>query len=282
MTEDLLTKNSMDEDLLTRIQRETHERLRELRKAVDEHDRLQADLSVLDKPPEPPTDQEPIAALKAAPESARGPQAVDECRAPADQAPPAAHTYGLAEGYAADARTSPPRARTARCRAGGRRAARFLHGGADRRARHGGLRTVAVRWAAARTGNDRPGSRAAPAHEVELGREREAPAWASVGQLQAAGAVGDGAAVLAFVVGDAERAERGRQPHDRDVGGVGKAGDERHVDLDPSAERRRSLGGAGWGAGSARRPGSRRWRRAPSRSGRFRSARGRSSRVPSR
>jgi hypothetical protein len=68
MTEDLLTKDSMDEDLLTRIQRETHERLRELRKAVDEHDRLQADLSVLDKPPEPPTDQEPITALKAAPE----------------------------------------------------------------------------------------------------------------------------------------------------------------------------------------------------------------------
>jgi hypothetical protein len=68
MTEDLLTKDSMDEDLLTRIQRETNERLRELRKAVDEHDRLQADLSVLDKSPEPPTDQEPIAALKAAPE----------------------------------------------------------------------------------------------------------------------------------------------------------------------------------------------------------------------
>jgi hypothetical protein len=66
MTEDLLTKNSMDEDLLTRIQRETHERLRELREAVDEHDRLQADLSVLDKPPELPTALEPIAALKAA------------------------------------------------------------------------------------------------------------------------------------------------------------------------------------------------------------------------
>jgi hypothetical protein len=69
MTEDLLTKNSTDEDLLTRIQRETHERLCELREAVDEHDRLQADLSVLDKPPEPPTALEPIVALKAAPES---------------------------------------------------------------------------------------------------------------------------------------------------------------------------------------------------------------------
>jgi hypothetical protein len=67
MTEDLLTKSSMDEDLLTRIQRETHERLRELRGAVEEHDRLQADLSMLDTPPEPPADPEPTAALKAVP-----------------------------------------------------------------------------------------------------------------------------------------------------------------------------------------------------------------------
>jgi hypothetical protein len=68
MSEDLLTKNSMDEDLLTRIQREMHERLRELRGAVDEHARLEADLSVLDTPPELPADLEPIAALKGAPE----------------------------------------------------------------------------------------------------------------------------------------------------------------------------------------------------------------------
>jgi hypothetical protein len=63
MTEDLLTENPIDEDLLTRIQRETHERLRELRGAVDEHDRLQADLSVLDTPPESPA--APAVALKA-------------------------------------------------------------------------------------------------------------------------------------------------------------------------------------------------------------------------
>jgi hypothetical protein len=37
----------MSEDLLTRIQRETRERLRELRVAVDEHDRLQGDLRAL-------------------------------------------------------------------------------------------------------------------------------------------------------------------------------------------------------------------------------------------
>jgi hypothetical protein len=65
MTEDLLTKSSMDEDLLTRIQRETNERLRELCGAVDEYDRLQTDLSMLDTPPEPPADPEPTAALKA-------------------------------------------------------------------------------------------------------------------------------------------------------------------------------------------------------------------------
>lgn len=36
--------NSMTEDVLGRIQREMHERLRELRCAVEEHDRLVADL----------------------------------------------------------------------------------------------------------------------------------------------------------------------------------------------------------------------------------------------
>jgi hypothetical protein len=74
MIEDLLTKSSMDEDLLTRIQRETHERLRELRGAVDEHDRLQADLIVLDIPPEPPVDPEPTVVLKAVPEPPAAPE----------------------------------------------------------------------------------------------------------------------------------------------------------------------------------------------------------------
>jgi hypothetical protein len=80
MTKDLLIENPMDEDLLTRIQRETHERLCELRGAVDEHDRLQADLTVLDTPPEPPADPEPAAALKAAPE----PPVVSKSRAALD------------------------------------------------------------------------------------------------------------------------------------------------------------------------------------------------------
>ena len=41
----------MAEDLLTRIQRETHERLRELQGAVDEHERLRGELRVLDTAP---------------------------------------------------------------------------------------------------------------------------------------------------------------------------------------------------------------------------------------
>lgn len=40
------------EDLLSRIGREMHERLEELRGAVDERDRLQADLRALDAVPE--------------------------------------------------------------------------------------------------------------------------------------------------------------------------------------------------------------------------------------
>jgi hypothetical protein len=59
MREDLLTKNPMDEDLLTKIQREMDERLRELRGAVDEHDRLQGDLSALQDVPAPPVVREP-------------------------------------------------------------------------------------------------------------------------------------------------------------------------------------------------------------------------------
>ncbi len=43
-------------DLLTRIQRETHERLCELRGAVDEYDRLQGELRALDAAPKPPGD----------------------------------------------------------------------------------------------------------------------------------------------------------------------------------------------------------------------------------
>ena len=58
----------MSEDLLTRIQREMHERLRELRGAVDEHDRLTRELRVLDAAPEPLADLEPVAALKVVPE----------------------------------------------------------------------------------------------------------------------------------------------------------------------------------------------------------------------
>jgi hypothetical protein len=43
----------MTEDLLTTIRQETHERLHELRGAVQEHDRLQAELRALDAAREP-------------------------------------------------------------------------------------------------------------------------------------------------------------------------------------------------------------------------------------
>jgi hypothetical protein len=67
MTEDLSTKNPTDDDLLAKIQRETQARLRELRDAVDEHDRLAAELRTLDAPPEPPAVSKPPTALQDVP-----------------------------------------------------------------------------------------------------------------------------------------------------------------------------------------------------------------------
>ena len=52
----------MSEDLLMRIQRETHERLKELRGAVEEHARLQNDLRALQDVPERPAAPEPVLA----------------------------------------------------------------------------------------------------------------------------------------------------------------------------------------------------------------------------
>ena len=65
----------MTVDLLTRIQRETHERLRELRGAVDEYDRLQVELRALDPAPELPGDP---AAHDIDPELPTVPEAVPE------------------------------------------------------------------------------------------------------------------------------------------------------------------------------------------------------------
>jgi hypothetical protein len=87
----------MTEDLLTRIQRELDERRRELRAAVDEHDRLQAELRMLDADPEPPADLEPPAAVDIDSERSAAPDVVPECPAavdvdvepsPAPEAPP--------------------------------------------------------------------------------------------------------------------------------------------------------------------------------------------------
>jgi len=54
-TEDPTMEDPTTEDLLTRIKRETNERLEALRGAVEERDRLQADLPVVD----PPIDVDP-------------------------------------------------------------------------------------------------------------------------------------------------------------------------------------------------------------------------------
>jgi len=70
MADDLLIKNPMNEGLLTKIQREMDERLRELRGAVDEHQRLTAELSALQDVPEPPVDLGPAVA----PEPATAPK----------------------------------------------------------------------------------------------------------------------------------------------------------------------------------------------------------------
>jgi hypothetical protein len=51
----------MAEDLLTRIQRELQERIEKLHGAVEERDRLQADLNALDAAPPSPFDPEPFA-----------------------------------------------------------------------------------------------------------------------------------------------------------------------------------------------------------------------------
>jgi hypothetical protein len=74
MTENLLIENPTDEDLLTKIQRETQARLRELRDAVDEHDRLAAELKTLDAPPESSADPELFAAPEAVPEPPVAPE----------------------------------------------------------------------------------------------------------------------------------------------------------------------------------------------------------------
>jgi hypothetical protein len=58
----------MAEDLLTRIQWELQERIEELHGAIEERDRLQADLRALDAAPPQPFDPEPLAMRDVDPE----------------------------------------------------------------------------------------------------------------------------------------------------------------------------------------------------------------------
>jgi hypothetical protein len=59
----------MAEDLLTRIQRELQERIEELRGAVEERDRLQADLRALEAAPAAPVASEPLVVQDVDPEA---------------------------------------------------------------------------------------------------------------------------------------------------------------------------------------------------------------------
>jgi hypothetical protein len=52
MIETPMVESQTTEDLLTRIKRETHERLEELHPAVDENERLRAELRALEAQPE--------------------------------------------------------------------------------------------------------------------------------------------------------------------------------------------------------------------------------------
>jgi hypothetical protein len=81
----------MTDDLLTRIQREMDERLRELRGAVDEHDRLAADLEALEAAPGPPVDPGP----PADPEPPVVPEPLVATEAPEALEPPFANVVRL-------------------------------------------------------------------------------------------------------------------------------------------------------------------------------------------
>jgi hypothetical protein len=91
----------MTDDLLTRIQREMHERLRELRGAVDEHDRLAADFEALEAAPGAPVDREP----PADPEPLVDPESLVATEAPVALEPPPANVVRL------PVRRTPPRTR---------------------------------------------------------------------------------------------------------------------------------------------------------------------------
>jgi hypothetical protein len=64
----------MAEDLLTRIQHELQERMDQLRPAMEERDRLRADLQALDAAPDPPVRPESTPALDIAPEPSVAPE----------------------------------------------------------------------------------------------------------------------------------------------------------------------------------------------------------------
>jgi hypothetical protein len=84
----------MTDDLLARIQREMHERLQELRGAVDEHDRLAANLEALEAAPGQPVDPE-ARVDPDPPESPADPESLVATEAPVALEPPPANVVRL-------------------------------------------------------------------------------------------------------------------------------------------------------------------------------------------
>jgi hypothetical protein len=102
----------MTEDLLNRIRREMQERMAQLRDAVDERDRLQAELKALGAELRARADRSPIATVDMWPETGRQP--VLELRPEADLQPvaelrpPAALRLAAELPHVAALRESPP------------------------------------------------------------------------------------------------------------------------------------------------------------------------------
>lgn len=113
----------MTEDLLTRIQREMDERLRELRGAVDEHERLAADLRALQDVPEPRVVSEPPAALDVDSQPSAALEAVPEPRVVSE--PPAG--LGVVSEPPANVVRLPARRPPARTRMVSPKVARLMH-----------------------------------------------------------------------------------------------------------------------------------------------------------
>jgi hypothetical protein len=154
----------MSEDLLTRIQRETHERLRELRGAVDEHDRLQGELVALDVAPEidpePRIVPEPLAALDIEPEASAAPEPAPEMPIAREVSPEPSATSDAESGSPVDPEPSatvvrlPARPHVSRTRIVSPKVARLMRAPRRPALERAGVMRVGVGGAGASAGED--------------------------------------------------------------------------------------------------------------------------------